>query len=65
MKLGLIEEGKLQGKKVILEPRVDMKDNEYLVEKGLFFNGSPEFSKACLTKNCEKFIPDNGCDKCL
>ena len=64
MKLGIIEEGKLKGKRVLLE-RKGLRDNEFYVEKGVFLNGSPQFSKACLNKGCEKFIPDNGCDKCL
>lgn len=59
--LGIIEEGKLQGKKIILSPREGLKQNEYLVEKGIFMNGSPEFSKACLI--CGEFISDNGCEK--
>jgi hypothetical protein len=54
MKLGVIEEGKLQGKKILLEPRTNLPDNEYLVEKGTFFNGSAMFQKACLI--CEEFI---------
>lgn len=58
LKLGIIEEGKLKGLKLILEPRKDLKDNEYYVEKGML-NGQHEFSKACLI--CEKFIPDQGC----
>jgi len=60
MKLGIIEEGKLKGKKIILTPRKDMEQSEYYVSKGTFLNGSEQFSKACLI--CEKFIPDNGCN---
>jgi len=63
MILGKIEEGKLKGKKVILEPRSGLKENEYLVEKGLFLNGSPQFSLHCLNKGCECEIPGK-CDKC-
>lgn len=62
MKLGVIEEGKLKGKRIILEPRDGLKDNEYLVENGSFLNGAPTFSKTCLV--CEREIPDNGCN-CL
>lgn len=62
MVLGVIEEGQLEGKKIIIAPRSNLKQNEYLVEKGLFFNGAPEFSKACLV--CEQFIPDSGCPNC-
>lgn len=57
MKLGIIEEGRLKGKKIILEPH-DLAQNEYLIEKGTFFNGSPMFHKACLV--CEDFISDSG-----
>lgn len=55
MKVGIIEEGLLKGKQIILEPH-DLPQNEYLVEKGTFFNGSPMFQKACLV--CENFISD-------
>lgn len=61
MQLGVIEEGTLKGKKVILEPRKDLPENLYLVEKGLFFNGSPQFALYCLTKGCEQEVPG----KCL
>ena len=57
MILGIIEEGKLKGKKVILSPRKDLPDNLYLVEKGKFINGSPQFALHCLTKGCEKEVP--------
>lgn len=60
MKLGIIEEGVLKGKKVILEPHEGLKDNEYFVEKGGFLNGAPMFARYCLNKGCEKEIPDNG-----
>ena len=59
--LGIIEEGKLKGKKIILEPRGELKKNEYLVEKGAFINGSPQFALHCLV--CEKEIPGR-CKKC-
>lgn len=64
MKLGVINEGKLKGKKVILEPRTGLKDNEYLVEKGPFLNGSPAFTKFCLNTSCQCEIPSH-CPKCL
>lgn len=60
MKIGLIESGKLKGKKIILEPRTGLRDNEYLVEKGKFINGSEQFALHCLI--CEKEIPGK-CDK--
>ena len=63
MLLGVIEEGKLKGKKVILEPRVGLENNIFLVEKGTFFNGAPMFSKHCLSVGCEKEVDDE-CEKC-
>jgi hypothetical protein len=60
---GKIEEGKLEGRKVILSPRKDLPDNLYLVEKGLFANGAPMFALHCLTKGCEKEVPGK-CQKC-
>ena len=61
LQLGVIEDGGWKGRKIILSPRVHLKQNEYLVEKGVFFNGAPEFSKACLA--CLEFIPNEGCEK--
>lgn len=55
MKLGEILEGKLKGKKIILEPRNGLKSNEYFVEKGVFIGGIPQFALHCLI--CEKEIP--------
>ena len=52
MTVGIIEDGTLKGRKIILEPRSGMKDNEYLVEEGTFFNGAPLFTRACLI--CEQ-----------
>lgn len=63
MKIGVIEEGKLKGKKMILEPRENLPNNLYLVEKGVFLNGSPQFELHCLTKGCEKEVPGS-CKKC-
>jgi len=63
MILGQIEEGKLKGKKVILQPRKDLPDNLYLVEKGVFIGGMPQFALHCLNKGCEKEVPGK-CDKC-
>lgn len=54
MKFGIIEEGKLKGQKIILEPRNGLKNNEYIVEKGVFNNGAQMFQKACLV--CEEYI---------
>lgn len=62
MILGEIQEGAFKGKRLILEPREGLKMNEYYVEKGIFMNGAPEFSKACLIHGV--YIPDNGCDLC-
>ena len=57
--MGIIEGGKLKGKRIILEPRKGLPDNIYLVENETFLNGSPQFSHFCLI--CEKQIPSNGC----
>lgn len=62
-KWGQIEEGKLKGKRVILEPRIGLKDNEYLIEKGVFMNGSSMYHKACLNKSCQDYI-GNHCQNC-
>lgn len=63
MTLGVIEEGSLQGKRIILEPRTGLKKNEWLIEKAPFLNGSPSFALYCLT--CEKEIPAKGCFNCI
>lgn len=62
IKLGVIEDGGLKGRRIILEPRKGLKRNEYLIEQGVFFNGSPMFAKYCLM--CEIPISDNGCLNC-
>ena len=64
MKLGIIEEGKLKGKKMILEPRENMEENLYLVESGKFIDGqTSKFSLQCLTQGCEQEVPGK-CGKC-
>lgn len=55
MKIGILQETKLQGKRIILEPRQGLEDNLYWVEKGEFINGSPHFALYCLI--CEKEVP--------
>jgi len=55
MKLGIIEDGNLKGKRIVLEPRDGLEDNLYLIEKGPFLNGSPQFAMFCLV--CEKEVP--------
>lgn len=62
IKMGMIEDGKLKGKKILLEPRKGLRRNEYLVEQGVFFNGAPMFALYCLM--CEVPIPGNGCMVC-
>ncbi len=62
IKLGIIEDGGLKGKKIILEPRKGLRRNEYLVEQGVFFNGASMFALYCLM--CEAPIPSNGCMVC-
>lgn len=58
----MINDGGLKGKKIILEPRIGLRKNEYLIEQGVFFNGAPMFALYCLM--CEVPIPGNGCIKC-
>ena len=60
MTLGIIETGGLKGKKIILEPRINLEDNEWLIEDGRLF-GKPKFSLHCLV--CEIPIPSSGCAK--
>lgn len=59
MQLGIIEEGNLKNRKIILEPREGLKRNEWLIEKAVRCN---QFALHCLT--CEKEIPLNGCPDC-
>jgi hypothetical protein len=61
MKLGIIEDGKLKGKKIVLEPREGLENNLYLVSKGTFLNGSEQFALHCLI--CEKEVPGK-CTRC-
>lgn len=63
MKLGIIESGELKGKKVVLEPRSDLPNNIFLVDKGTFMNGAPMFAKYCLTEGCEIEVAEK-CQKC-
>lgn len=63
MRLGVIDEGRLKGKKVILDPRNGLKENEWLVEEGVFMNGMPMFHKACLNRGCEEYI-GSMCEEC-
>jgi hypothetical protein len=53
--IGVIEEGKLKGRKFIIPSTV-------LVEKGTTLNGSMEMSHACLVH--QKFVPSSGCLDC-
>lgn len=62
IQFGVIEDGGLKGKKIVLKPRHGLRNNEWLVEHGVFINGSPVFAKYCLV--CEIPIPDMGCQKC-
>ena len=59
MKLGIIQETKLKGRKIILEPRKGLPANLYWVSKGEFLNGSERFVLHCLV--CEKEV----INKCL
>ena len=59
MQLGIIEDGKLINRKIILDPREGLKQNEWLIEKTVKCN---QFSLHCLV--CEQEIPMNGCPHC-
>lgn len=61
MKLGIIEEGVLKDRRIILSPRKGLKDNEYMVENGKMVGDNIMFSKFCLI--CDIAIPDQGCNK--
>lgn len=52
--IGVIEEGKLKGRKFIIPAEV-------LVEKG-DLGGTTQYARACLKH--QKFIPDGGCPEC-
>ena len=52
---GLIEDGVLKGRRVVLSPRDGLPNNIYLVEQGTFFNGAPMFTTYCLV--CDKQVP--------
>ena len=54
--MGVIEEGKLKGRKFIIPAEV-------LIESGVFINGVPKFVKGCL-KHERLDLPDNGCPEC-
>ncbi len=62
LKFGIIEDGRLKGKQIILEPRTGMKNNEWMIAEGTFAGGAPLFARYCLI--CEVKIPDTGCFKC-
>lgn len=53
--IGEIQEGKFKGRRFVIP-------NEVWVEDGVFVNGAPKFSRACLKH--EIFISDNECPKC-
>lgn len=53
---GIIEEGKLKGKKFIIP-------SEVWIEDGTFLGDAPKFVKACL-KHEALNIPNEGCPEC-
>lgn len=59
MQLGIIKEGRLINRKIVLDPRNDLKRNEWVIEKAVKSN---QFALHCLV--CEKEIPMNGCPNC-
>ncbi len=54
MKFGVIDNGYFEGRRIILHPRKDMKDNEWYIETARSMNGESKFNKYCLL--CEKEI---------
>ena len=63
MKLGIIESGKFEGRKIILGKDIDKKATEWWIEEGVFLNGSPKFVRTCLKHELLN-IPISGCPKC-
>ena len=61
MKIGVIQDTTLKGRKIILEPREGVPDNLWLVEEGRFLNGSSQYTMYCLV--CEKRVPSL-CPEC-
>ncbi len=60
--LGVIQDGKLAGKVIILQPRNGLRENEWLVQDGnSSLTGQPAFKRFCLV--CDEEIPVNGCPK--
>ena len=54
--IGVIEEGKLKGRRFLIPCEV-------LIESGEFMNGAPKFVKGCL-KHSLLNISDSGCPEC-
>lgn len=63
--LGIIESGKLKGRRIILGKKDEINKNakEWWIENGVFPNGSPKFVRACLKHDLLN-IPTGGCPKC-
>ena len=48
LKFGIIDDGGLKRKQIILEPRTGMKNNEWMIAEGTFAGGAPLFARYCL-----------------
>ena len=51
--IGIIESGKFKVRRILLgkKSKIDKKASKWWVEDGVFLNGSPKFTRACL--KCE------------
>jgi len=63
--IGIIESGKFKGRKIILDEKGKINKNakEWWIEDGVFLNGVPKFTRACLKHDLLN-IPSSGCPKC-
>ena len=61
MQYGIIKQGKLKGRHIILKPRKNLTADEYLVEHDRVFGGQPVFAKYCI--KCENPVWECNCRK--
>lgn len=62
MKIGIIEDGKLKGKRILVIGQDNkLPRNLHWVEKGEFLNGTPKFALHCLV--CDVEVP-GACPEC-
>ncbi len=62
-KMGLIESGKFKGRRILLKDKVNPNQAEWWIEDGVFLNGAPKFTYACIKHELLN-IPSNGCPEC-